>query len=218
MSKTINVGMTRPDYSIPDGRYPARVLQLIQIGSQRFEKNGKEWFSPQILVGFEFPTLTYENREEEEVSNIKSATYFLSLNPAKNGVVGLREIIDGLRGSSEYTEEELENFEIAKFLGKECMVTLAGVESRGAVYQNVVKVEPFTSDGNEILPKFRTPILVTIDDFKDLDSLDLPEWIKDKIRASEEYKQVAGMPAPVNEPYKTPEEEGKELKIEDVPF
>lgn len=222
MSKAIYAGMTKPDYSIPDGKYPARLVQIIQIGSQLFGKNtDKPWRSPQILLGFEFPTLTYENRDGEEVSNIKSQTFFLSMNPAKNGTVGLREVIDGLRGSSEYTTEELEKFDISSFLGKECIVTLSGVESKGQVYQNITAVEQFTTgDGDSgMLKKFRTPVLVTVDDFKDLDSLDLPDWIKNKIMDSEEY-QAQFEKAPVNGQYLTPEEEAaaKELKIEDVPF
>lgn len=218
MSKPINVSMTKPDYSIPDGKYPARLLQIIQIGSQRFENKttGKEWFSPQVLIGFELPSLTYENRDGETVSNIKSATYFLSLNPSKNGVVGLREIIDGLRGSAEYTEDELEKFDISSFLGKECMVTLSGVESKGVVYQNVTGVEPcdFTKNGL-VLPALRTPIIVTVDDFKDLDSLVLPEWIKEKIMKSEEWKNQNATPAMPNGQFA---EEAEEIKLEDVPF
>jgi hypothetical protein len=223
MSKPIYAGVTKPDYSIPDGKYPARLVQIIQIGNQMFGKaTNRPWYSPQILLGFEFPTLTYENRDGEEVSNIKSATYFLSMNQAKSGQFGLREIIDGLRGSSEYTEEELEKFDITSFLGKECMVTLSGVESKGQVYQNITGVEPFTTgDGDSgMLQKYREPVLVTVDDFKDLDSLDLPEWIKNKIMDSQEYQeQFSAGKAPINEPYKTPEEAGdKEIKIEDVPF
>lgn len=220
MSKAIYAGMTRPDYSIPDGKYPARLVQIIQIGSQLFGKNSdKPWRSPQILLGFEFPTLTYENRDGEEVSNIKSQTFFLSMNPSRNQI-GLREVVDGLRGSSEYTEEELEKFDISSFLGKECMVTLSGVESKGQVYQNITAVEQFTTGEGEsgMLKSFRTPILVTLDDFNNLDNLDLPEWIKSKIMDSEEF-QAQSEKAPVNEPYKTPEEEGKEeVKLEDIPF
>lgn len=225
MAAPIYAGVTKPDYSIPDGKYPARVFQIIQIGSQRFEKNGREWYSPQILLGFELPTLTYENRDGETVSNIKSATYFLSLNPSRSGVVGLREIIDGLRGSSEYTEEELEKFDITAFMGKECMVTLSGVESRGVVYQNITAVEPcdFTKNGL-VLEKYREPILVTVDDFKNIDAIDLPDWIKDKIMASQEYREMTATPALPNEQYQPEQpkslslDDEEEINIKDVPF
>ena len=216
----IKVGITKPDYSVPDGKYPAVVFQMIQIGSQLFGKNGKEWRSPQILIGFEMPTLTYENRDGEEVSNIKSATYFLSLNPSRQGVVGLREIIDGLRGSDQYSEEELNDFDITSFLGKSCMITLSGVESKGVVYQNITGVEPLSAAEAAELKPMRTPILVTIEDFPKMETLDLPDWIKDKIALSSEYQELnPGGKAPLNEQYKTPEEmDQDEIKLEEVPF
>lgn len=190
----INVSMTKPDYSIPDGVYPARLFQIIQIGSQEFGKTTpKPWFSPQILLGFELPTMTYENINGEEVANIKSGTYFLSLNPSKNGTVGLREIIDGLRGSSEYTAEELEKFDIEKFLGVECDIELSGVESKGVVYQNITAIAP-RAKGAEALPTFRENILVTIDEFMNVDALNLPDWIKNKIMESQEYKAMTEAP------------------------
>jgi hypothetical protein len=87
----IYAGVTKADYSIPDGKYPAILFQIVQIGSHYFCKRNKngdvtsEWYSPQILLGFELPTLTYENQNGEVVSNIKSGTYFLSMNPARSG-------------------------------------------------------------------------------------------------------------------------------------
>lgn len=189
----IYAGVTKPDYSVPDGSYPARLFQIIQLGSQRFSKNDKEWYSPQILLGFELPTLTYENQNGEETCNIKSGTYFLSMNPSSNGTTGLREIIDGLRGSAEYSEEELEKFDIEAFLGKECVVTLSGVESKGKVYQNIVAVGKcdFAKEGYADLKTYRFPSLVTTEDFKNLESLNIPDWIKTKIMESKEYKELA---------------------------
>lgn len=216
MSKAIYAGMTKPDYSIPDGKYPARLFQIVQLGSQYFEKNGKGWYSPMILLGFELPTQTFENQDGETMANIKSGSYFLSMNPSYRGI-GLREIIDGLRGSSEYTEEELEKFDISSFLGKECFLTLSGVESKGQTYQNITEVSQFTTgDGDSgMLKKFRDPILVTIEDFRDLDNLALPDWIKDKIRASKEWKYLNATPAMPNGQVG---DDVEEIKLEDVPF
>jgi hypothetical protein len=227
----IYAGVTRADYSIPDGKYPAILFQIVQIGSHYFCKRNKngdvtsEWYSPQILLGFELPTLTYENQNGEVVSNIKSGTYFLSMNPARSGVVGLREIIDGLRGTAEYSEAELEQFDISSFLGKECTVELSGVESKGVVYQNITKVEPYAG---EKLTALRAPILVTVEDFKNVDTLNLPDWIKGKIMDSQEYTELTAVPE--HDPNTMPAqvvaepkqvnllEEEDEIRLEDVPF
>jgi len=210
----IYAGMTKPEYSIPNGHYPARLFQIIQLGSQEFGKNTpKPWFSPQILLGFELPSLTYENQNGETVSNIKSGTYFLSLNPSKNGTVGLREIIDGMHGSAEYTEEELEKFDISSFLGKECAIILDGVESKGQVYQNIVGVEPL--DFKKALldfPVYRKPIMVSTEDFANIDAFYLPNWIVEKIQQSKEYRELFEEKEPETQQAPAP------LTKEDVPF
>lgn len=197
MSKPIYAGVTQPNYAIEDGLHPARLFQIIQIGSHLFKKDGKEWYSPQILLGFELPGITYENMDGVKVAQIKSGTYFLSMNPSRKGVFGLREVIDGLRGTSEYTEEELEQFDISQFLGRMCLLKLEGVESKGQIYQNITEISPMSKDYKlEIEPGYepRKEILVTIDDFKNLDMLNLPDWIQEKIRTSREYQEMENTP------------------------
>jgi len=200
MTTPIYAGVSKADYSIADGTYVARLIQIIQIGSQYFckkDSNGEvksEWYSAQILVGFEIPSLTYENQDGVKLTTIKSTTYFLSMNPSRNGVPGLREIIDGMRGSAEYTEEELEKFDISAFLGKLCSITLSGVESKGKVYQNITEVAPIPADFKLVIDEEiiqRKTILVTVDNFKDIDNIDLPEWIINKIKLSSEFAKLS---------------------------
>lgn len=180
---------TKADYSIEDGKYPAILFQIISLGSQRFEKNGKEWFSPQVLLGFELPTLTYENQDGFLTSNIKSGTYFLSLNSSRNGLPGLREIIEGMIGRELLNDKDgnTEEFDVSSLMGKPCVIELSGVESKGKVYQNITGITQYT--GETLAPR-RTPILVEPEAFKTLDMLDLPEWIKDKIMKSKEYQAL----------------------------
>lgn len=224
MNKPIYAGMTKPEgIKIEDGEYPAICFQIIQIGSQRFEKEGREWFSPQVLLGFEIPSLTYETKSGV-VSAIKSGTYFLSLNPSRNGTIGLREIIDGFRGNSEWSEEELEKFNISDILGKPCLITVAEVESKGKSYSNITAVAPFVGEG--MLAGLREPVLITVEDFGNGDLLGtLPNWIQVKIQASKEYREMQlnqGIPALPND---TSDEtlgfdmkDESEIRIEDVPF
>lgn len=206
MTKEIYAGMTKAANPIENGVYPARLFQIIQIGSQYFCKRNvkgdviSEWYSPQILLGFELPTIVEENMDGVKFAKIKSVTYFLSMNPSRNGVPGLREIIDGMRGSAEYSEEELQKFSVTAFMGKIFSIKLDGVESKGQVFQNITGISPL---GKDEMPKLdpdyipRKEILVTIDDFKNLDTLGLPDWIQDKIMKSSEY---ADMEAKANEP------------------
>lgn len=210
MSKPIYAGMTKPVTQIEDGKYGAKLCQIVQIGAQRFSKEGKEWFSPQIIVWFEIPGLTYE-KDGEVFSQMKSGTYFLSLNPSRNGQMGLREIIDSLRGNKEWTEEELEKFDISQYLGKACLLTIASVESKGKSYLSITAIEPID---DAMVAGMREPVLITTEDFRDIDNLNIPEWIKDKIRSSQEFMDMPKA-APINEQY---QDDKEEIKIEDVPF
>lgn len=215
--------MSKPVSEIEDGKYVAILNQIIQLGSQRFEKNGKEWHSPQILIGFELPGLTYENKDGEAVTKIKSGVYFFSLNPSRSGF-GLRELIDGMRGSAEWTEAELEAFDLSSYLGKPCMVTVSAVESKGKTYSNITAIEPM---GAEVGVKGMRPLVfVTTEDFMNPSIMEsLPSWIQDKIRLSLEWREQ-GIPAPINDQPEAPAAAPvtgdinmeKEIKLEDVPF
>jgi hypothetical protein len=231
-NNAIYAGVTRPQIAIEDGTYPAKLVQIFQIGSHYFCKknaNGdviSEWYSPQILLGFELPTVVFETAEGVKMSTLKSSTYFLSMNESRNGI-GLREIIDGLRGSSEYTSEELEQFDISKFLGKTCWLKLTEVDSKGKIYTNISEITPIKPEdvaSIQIDPEVtrRTPILITLGDFKNIESLELPQWIEEKIKSSQEYLEMAendkkspSMPEMITA---QGVEEEEEIRIEDVPF
>ena len=155
---------------------------------------------------------------------IKSGTYFLSLNPSRNGQTGLREILDGFRDGSDWSDEELEKFDMSSYLGKACLLGIAAVESKGRTYSNIVNVKNFPVES--VIEKRRTPVFIVIDDFSNEPLISgLPSWIQDKIRASKEYQDLQknqGIPALPND---TSDEtlgfdigNEKEIRIEDVPF
>jgi len=239
-NNAIYAGVTRPQIAIENGVYPAKLVQIIQVGSHYFCKknaNGdvtSEWYSPQILLGFELPTVVFETAEGVKMSTLKSSTYFLSMNESKN-VIGLREIIDGLRGSKEYTAEELEQFDISQFLGKTCFIKLEEVESKGKIYTNISEITPIKQEdlaSIQIDPAVtrRTPILITLGDFRNIESLELPTWIQEKIIGSKEYQEMLDLdnnaaneqqstipPMPAMTTAQGVEDE-EEIRIEDVPF
>lgn len=216
MSKKVFAGTSKPVTQIEDGKYSAILNQIIMIGSHKFtSKKGKEFYSPQVIVGFELPKLTYEY-DGETLTTVKSGTYFLSMNPSWNGALGLREIIDGFHGP-DYTEaeaKELEEgtFDVAQYLGKSCLLTIDQVESKGKFYSTITSIEKVKGSDMLIEGK-REPVLITLDDFRDIDNLNVPQWVKDKIMDSKEYQDLPKV-APLNEQFESKEE----IKIEDVPF
>jgi len=214
MHKPIYAGVTKPTVTpIVDGEYGAVLFQIIQIGYQKFSKDGKEWYSPQIMIGFEIPDLTYDTKDGP-VTQIKSSTYFLSLNESRNNQIGLREIVDGLRNGVAWTEEELEKFDIAQYMGRPCKIAISGVESKGKVYSNITGISAVDQvEGARLMLNSKRPqIFVTVDDFSDEMALaTLPNWIQDKIRSSREYQALV---VKENEP----DVDEEEIKLEDIQF
>lgn len=217
----IFAGVTKSAVAIEEGVYPAKLVQIIQIGSHRFEKNGKEWWSQQILLGFELPTVVFETAEGVKMSTLKSSTYFLSMNESRNGI-GLREIIDGIRGSKKYTSEELEQFDISQFLGKVCFIKLEEIDSKGKIYTNISEitlVKPEDVASIQIDPEVtrRTPILITLGNFKDIESFELPQWIEEKIKSSTEYQEMLAKENKPDNGFSLDDDE-EEVKVSDLAF
>lgn len=210
---------------IADGQYPAIIYQIIDLGSQKFSKNGSEWFSPQRLIGFELPGMTFETKNGETLSKVISITAFDSLNPSKNGQIGQREVIDAAAQAQGWDEEQLAAYDIDQLLGKSVMLTVSGVESNGKVYQNITAIE--TLPGGMIVEPIRENVSISVGDFVSLNNLDIPDWIKNKIASSKEYQdhialENARTGADVNQVAMDGEVSSlandHEIRIEDVPF
>ena len=114
----------------------------------------------------------------------------------------------------DWTEEELEKFDIAQYMGRPCRLAISGVESKGKVYSNITGVFAVDQiEGADIMLNAKRPqVFVTVDDFSNEMVLGtLPIWIQEKIRSSQEYQELI---VKENEP----EVEEKEIKLEDIGF
>ena len=206
-----------------EGWYPAILRQVIYIGRQRFEKektvNGQvkreEWYSPQIVVGFELPTVTFESRTGEQYTKMMSMTLFASLSPSRSGL-GFYEIATSLGALN---IDDPDAFDESKLLGKSCEVRIASVMSKGKPYDNIVEVK---LSEKEVEGGMKQNIHLEAEDFgNDLLIAQLPDWIQNKIFASEEIllakSKKDGLIDPING-MPLAEEKEEEIRIEDVPF
>lgn len=207
--------MQKPSFTkgIADGQYPAVIFQYIELGNQPFSNATRQWYSPQVLIGFDIPS---ENQ-------MKSSTFFLSLNPSRNGQLGYREVADAIAGH-ELTDEELEAY-TPDMIGTKVLITIESVESKGVIYSNITKVEKYTGD----VESSRTPLLFEIDTFGDMDFDALPEFAKVRVQKSKEYqsrivrvaKKILTNPTPnVSEDIdlRLDLDSKEEIDIKDIPF
>lgn len=162
------------------GTYPAICYGLIDIGVQYNEtyKNS----SPKIIIMWEIPgeTITIDG---EEKPRVMSQTYTSSLNER----AALRRDLALWRGR-DFTEAELASFDLKTIVGVPCLLTVVRREYNGRTYANIGGVTKMAKGMEK--PKGTLPKVVFDLDNDPLDKIDsLPEWIQERIKKSETYKE-----------------------------
>lgn len=159
------------------GTYAARCCGVIDLGLQKTSFEGVEKETMQILVIFEFPEETIEI-DGEQKPRWMSNFYTLSVHEKSR----LRKDLKSWRGK-DFTEQELQDFDIANVLNAPCMVTIAQTSKNGVTYSNITGIGKLVKgmQVGELSKKLHF----------DMDSQDtwscfaeLPEWIQRKINDS----------------------------------
>ena len=126
-------------------------------------------------------------------------------------------MLENWRGRA-FTQEEMDGFDLRNVLGKPCMISVVhGTKSDGSTYAKVGSVSKMPK-GMNIASKTANPLI----NF-DLDAPDaleqmtkLPEWVQNRIKESETYKEMLRPDASVTEAA------GEDFSViddsEDLPF
>lgn len=162
---------------------------IVDLGlqySERFKKSTQK-----VLIGWEIAD-EVTVVDDEERPKTKTNTYTASLNESSN----LRRDLAAWRGR-DFTESELEGFNLNNILGKCCLLTIIHKESNGKTYANIQSVSALPKG----MPKAQLSSPPVTFDF-DTDSLDkiktLPDWIQDILYKSKTYEEK--MNANVDQP------------------
>ena len=168
---------------VPPGTYPAVCYMMVGIGeqfSERFQNSSK-----QLIIGWQIPGETIEI-DGEEKPRIVTKQYTASLNTKAN----LRSDLIAWRGR-DFTEEELNGFDIRKIVGAPCMLSVINkTSSNGKVFANVAGVLALPKGMPK--PELSSPKDVVIYDLETdpLTGIDkLPEWIQNRIKKSTTYEE-----------------------------
>jgi len=196
-------GSSRP--LTPAGTHIARCVRLIDLGTQHDEFQGKPKILQKIRIGWELP---YEraifSEEKGEQAFLIDKEYTLSLGEKAN----LRHDLEGWRGRA-FTEEELAGFDLTTIVGKACMITVVHKKSADGTktYDRVTSVssvpkDPATKKTMACPPQENPTVIYDIADGQNNVFDELPAWIQDKIKDSDEFKNMTGggdKGSPVNE-------------------
>ncbi|MBE6598723.1 MAG: hypothetical protein E7638_04710 [Ruminococcaceae bacterium] len=173
----------KKETSIPPlegGTYMAVCVGVIDIGTQYYERFKKS--SPKVILIFEIPSERIEVDGESKPRWI-SGTYTQSMNSKSK----LTELLTVWRGKV-FNDVELEiGFDLTQQLGQPAMVQVTQSEKDGVVYSNLSGVSGIpkgmpapTAEGELLLYDIGAPDEEVFGK--------LPEWIRKKIEASEEWQ------------------------------
>lgn len=177
----------------PPGTHVARCIQVIDLGTQRDTFKGKPKIIRKVRLNWELPEekAVFDEARGEEPFMV-GAEYTLSLNERAN----LRHMLESWRGK-EMTEEELKGFDLKVLLGKAAMLNVIHKTSANkrnyAVVQTVTPLMKGVKAPKASLPQLCYDIEMGRNQVFD----QLPGWIQEKIKLSDEF---TGGKAPPNSP------------------
>lgn len=196
---------------IPAGNYIARCYQMLEIGHVSEVIMGVPKTLNKVRIGWELPEeLRVFTAEKGEQPFVISKEYTLSMNEKSN----LRKDLKSWRGK-DFTEEEAKSFDITKLLSAPCMLNIIHNPSKSdpsRVYEQISGITPLPK-GMKCPAQINKNIVLSYDNF-DWDLYNsLPDFLKDKIKSSEEFQEMQS-PGTKN----IPEPQDITEPIDDLPF
>lgn len=168
----------------PAGTHVARLIQIVYLGTQHSEQYGDTF---RVRLTWELPNekAVFKEGEEPKPFVVSKET---SLSMGKKST--LRPIIEGIIGVS-LTDEEAYGFDVDDVLGKDCMVSITIDEGESGKYVKVNTVAPLLK--GVVCPPPVNDIYILSFEKWNQDRFDkLPDFIKEKIEKSKEYKAMKG--------------------------
>ena len=196
----------------PEGAFVARCYQIVDLGTtmQTGQFPGKK---RKVQFIFELPTELHQFAEgESEKPFYARSIYNLSMNEK----AVLRRDIESWAGKK-MSNEIAENFDIFTLLGKPCMVNITHVTKGDATYANIIGMSPVPK-GLVCPPAFNSALCYNTEEHDEDVFNQLPEFIQDKIKMSDEWIARISKPIPVERAAAFVAESEAEAEDDGFPF
>jgi len=181
MALTAPIGGQSNRQIAPEGSYPARCYQIIDLGTTEQGGNypGKK---RKVQFLFELPTelAVFDEAKGSQPYYVRSI-YTLSMNEKAL----LRRDLSAWMGKK-LSDAEAAKLDIFKMLGKTCMVNIAHVTKGENTYANIISFAPLMK-GYECPAAINEAFTYTPTAHDQEVFSKLPEFIQDKIKESDEY-------------------------------
>lgn len=170
---------------IPTGNYPARIYEIIELGTVDSQWMGEPKKTHKIRIGFELPTeKRVFNEEKGEQPMVISKEMALSFGD----LAGLRKVIEAVEGRK-ITDAEAVNYDVLEILGKPLLVTVSHSEpnEQGIVYANATTFSPLIK-GLTVDPLTNKTRVLTYENWDEELYNSLPDFLKEKMSKTPEFK------------------------------
>ena len=173
---------------VPEGTHPARIYEYIHLGTQKGDWQGRETNYYKVRFTFEFPTEKHVFKEENgEQPMVMSYEATLSFNEKAN----LRKIAEACFGKM--TDAEAVNFDVDTLVGKACLVSVSHKPPKNdIVYAEINGFMPLMK-GLTVEPQINKSKVLTFENWNEELFNTLPQFVKEKITVSPEYKRLKGV-------------------------
>lgn len=173
----------------PAGNHVARCYSMIHIGTVEEEYMGDVKMMNKARITWELPTeLRVFKEENGEQPMVISKEYTLSLGDKAN----LRKDLDSWRGKA-LTDEEASKFDITRLIGVPCMLNVIHKASKmGKMYATISAISPMPKGLSCPKQINDTFIFDYEENYSDEKIASFPDFIKDKIKSSVEYRKKNG--------------------------
>lgn len=193
---------------VPSGTHIARTIGLIYIGTIESEWKGEKKSLYKIRLTWELPNKTHVFKEGDKPKPFTiSREFTFSMGPKSN----LRPIVEGIIGTS-LKDEEANNFDLNEVLGKPCLISVSHEEGQSGVYAAVKSCTPII-EGMTCPPQINETKVLDYSKWDQEYFDSLPDFIKEKIESSNEYKLKMRLD-PLRKPVSVTAEP---VNLEDIP-
>lgn len=170
----------------PSGNFIARCYSMVHIGTIEEDYMGETKNLNKVRITWELPTeKTVFKEENGEQPYSISKEFTLSLHEKAT----LRKFLESWRGKG-FTEDEAKKFNIAKLVGVSCMINIIHKTSKtGNVYADIASVSTMPK-GFEAPEQINKSVIFSVCQFDSDVFNSFPDFLKDKIRKSQEFKNI----------------------------
>lgn len=173
----------------PEGPTIGRCYSVIYMGTIDSSYQGKPRKKARLRITFELPEhMDVFNPERGQEPFVVSRNFTFTMQEKGH----LRPFLEAWRGKK-FTDEEAAAFDIAKLAGQPAMLTIAHQKSEDGqtTYANITSVSPIhKSMLAQVPPQLNQSVVYNVAEHDSRAYSFLPDWMKDEIAKSDEWKAM----------------------------